>query len=200
MSDLLALDRKNREGDKWRGTIDVEVDGEEFDIKHRLLYDDEIAHAIDIMGEETFKEVFANADEMDDEDREKVKRVQQLTGKNEDELTDEEQVELDELREDETIAGMSEEFFKLMDPDIVGAMQYAAKQGVKADREDGDAVLEMTLEEQQERFGDTAKGLDDARELAEKSITDRLANRSTKLVSVLVGSQVFFESLNSLGN
>lgn len=198
MSDLLALDRKNREGDKWRGTIDVEVDGEDFDIKHRLLYDDEIAHAIDIMGEETFKDVFADADEMDDEDREKVQRVQKLTSK--DELTDEEQAELDELKEDETIAGMSEEFFKLMDPDIVAALQYAAQQGVKADREDGDAVLEMTLEEQQNRFGDTAKGLDDAMALAEDAITERLANRSTNLISVLVGSQVFFESLNSLGN
>lgn len=201
MSDLLELDKKNREGAKWRGTIDLEEGDETYEITHRMLFDDEIPHVIDIIGEDKFEELFGDADDhADEESREKIQRVQELRAKDEDARTDDEEAELEELLEDEAVAGMSRELFNLMDPDVVEAMQYAAMCGVKADREDGDAVLELTREEQQDRYGDTAKTLDEAMELAESAITHRLVEQGTGLRSLVIGLQVFMASLEEMGN
>lgn len=197
MSDLFAVDSKVQQGLEWRGTVEVEMDGESLELQHRDLDTEEFSHTMDIIGEETFADLQERFGEMDGDaelelDESDLNRIDELQSK--DELTDEEQAELAEYSD--KVGGVDQIMAIVSTPSIVEGCRYAAKLAVVPDDDDIDHVMDMTLTEQEETFGETAKTRQQARKLAKERVKHIVDNARPRqgFTDIVIGLNVVFAS------
>lgn len=202
MSDLLQLEEKVLAGDEWRDTTTIPYNGDEHEIKYRILGETEMAHAMNIIGEDNFEEKVDQfqsiVSQIGEDDREEVQELKSKVESDPDGLTDEEQDRLEELTEqvsdDDDVSALA-----LYEKDFVEGCHYAFKQGVEPDKEDVDAIRDMTAEEQRDRFGEMLMDKEDAEEAAQ-DIIETIAMKSKGWKAFEVGLMVLFKSLGGAKN
>lgn len=197
MSDIFKAKKKVQTGIGWRKTISVEAFDDELEIVIRQLTDPEMSevfprvkHLIEELQDKL-------SDEIGEED---AKRIQELRDK--DDLTAEETQELEQLKELEE-AGQ-DELLEVLDEKAMNGFQRAAELGVTYDSDDVDEmmsqVVQMSVSEQQERFGQHVKTREHAKEALDKQAKDIIRNAQGEFLGLQVGINVVFATLGNEGN
>lgn len=191
--DYLVARQKLEQGRKWRGEVNVPLGDTTVTLKHRLLNEEELADLKLAM-----PDTDPDEDEFDDPElQEKQERLLELQSKNE--LSDEEEEELEELhryvsaRMDNVEDDLGEEAMELL-------MEYGADV-LRPSEEDVQDLLDAPLEVQRKVMGDVPQTLTKrkAREHLIEDMKEQVKNQPYP-VKMQVGIQAMQETISVVGN
>lgn len=188
MSDLFEVREKVEKGAEWRGTIQVEIDGDVKELTVRQLRDPEFW---EVMSQIDTDEIEAFQNELPEEVTEELRNLQQK-----DNLTDEEEERLEELQNDIDSDGLN--MFETLSEKTFQGIKQCAKYGVEPDGEDIKESLTRHTQEIEEKYGGTSQ--DDAREFINDHVIAPMVERSTDFTSFAIGVRVLGETLEDEGN
>lgn len=208
MSDIWELDQKVKEGSEWRGTREVSLDDsllpsetsddtETFEVEYRLLLEPEFSRAVNKMGADKFENKLKTLKEtrsvLDEDEQQRFRELQTK----DDDLTEDEQEELSSIKEkfEEEQDGEIGGLLGMMDPDLTDGFHYAAACGLEPDEEDIDEVMDMTITEQEDKFGEVIQTREKAEELAQERIKNVVIGQSTGFTAYMLGMDIFMESM-----
>lgn len=202
MSDLLSVDQKVREADEWRGTTEVSFGEEDDDgdpisyaLTYRQLYENQFAEAVDRIGADNFESKVESLSGVTESlSQEQLETYRELSSKDPESLNDDDREQLQSIADNMEDSGSVSGILELMDPDMIDGLQYAAKKGVVPDEDDVEEVLNMTVPEQKERFGDVLQTEDKARE-ALNTMVQNIVDRSTGFTAYELGLNIIMESM-----
>jgi len=189
--DWITARQKINEGTDWRGTANVTVDGEAREIGFRLLNESEF---LDL------KRVIPLSDlqEYQDEDQsEAEERLQELQSK--DELTDEEERELETLQA--KVASMQDEIEDKLGQEAYDEILRAGKRAVMPTEGDVQDILDAPLDVQKQILHHVPDYMDfeAAEELLKQDMEQTIEDQPYPIKFTL-GMQAFMESVKVLGN
>lgn len=193
MSDLFGVREKTVEGDEWRGTVRLTLDGVEHELSVRQLRDPEFFRVMKRIDRDELKSL---REELPDDLMEEYRELQE-----EEDLSDEERERLSEIEEElnqETTSlfdALSEETFQ----GIVECAYY----GVEPDNDDLRKALFEYADEIKEEYGVEPKTDKDEvvhQFVKEKIIQEDILDRSTGFQSFIIGMQVLIETVGAQGN
>lgn len=196
MSDFLTVRQKLTEGLKWRKTIDVSINGEDYSLAIRQLKDEEFLEIYPRIDLEKIQEI-VNEDETATKE-EDFERLQELRNKEADEELDEDEEQEKAILE-EKVEGEEQKLINALDVEAFKAIQEASVYAVVPDGDDIDEVLQMKSSTQKEMFGKTIRTPEQAKEVLTNDMEDLMKN-ATDLVSFEVGLQAFLETASEKGN
>lgn len=189
MSDLFEVRQKVEEGANWRGTITVNIDGEQKELQVRQLRDPEFW---DVMSDVDTDELQELQSELPEEKMEEFRDLQQK-----DDLTEQEEERLDnlqaEVEEEEDL-----DLFDSLSKDTYDGLKQAAKYGIEPDAGDVRDALTKFTEEIHEEYGGTSE--DEARQYVNDHVIGPMIERSTNFVSFAIGVKALGETLGEAGN
>lgn len=187
MSDWTRAKKKSREGVEFIDYANVPMGDETFELAYGLLSGDDF---LDIYGRMDIQTIREYQDESDTNER-----LQELQSK--DELTDDEEDELQDLHEE--VTEESAELISRLGDDTLSAIQDAGRLALRPDREDINDALELSSAEQEERFGETLRTPQEAREAIETEMRE-VVKESPYLIAWTIGQKAFEESQRLVGN
>lgn len=188
MSDLFEAREKTEKGADWRGTINVDIDGETHELTVRQLVDTEFWEVMTYVDTDELQELQADLPE------EKMEEFQDLQMK--DDLTDEEKDRLEELT-----AEVEEEDVDLFDAlsyDTYEGLKLAAQYGVEPDQEDIRYALSNHVGEIREKYGGTTN--EEAKEYVNDHVIKPMIEESTDFTSFAIGVRALGQTLGDEGN
>ena len=188
MSDLFEVREKVEKGAEWRGTIQVEIDGEVKELTVRQLRDPEFWEVMSQIDTDELEELQGDLPE---DVMEELRDLQQK-----DSLTDEEEERLEELQNE--VEDDSLNLFNSLSEDTFNGVKQCAKYGVEPDKEDIRDALSRFTGDIQEQYGGTSE--DDARQYVNDHVIVPMVERSTDFTSFAIGVRVLSETLENEGN
>lgn len=188
MSDLFEVREKVEKGAEWRGTIQVEIDGDVKELTVRQLRDPEFW---EVMSQIDTDEIEAFQNELPEGVTEELRDLQQK-----DSLTNEEEERLEELQNDIDSDGL--DMFETLSEETFQGIKQCAKYGVEPDGEDSKEALMRHTQEIEKKYGGTSQ--DDAREFVNDHVIAPMVERSTDFTSFAIGVRVLGETLEDEGN
>lgn len=189
MSDLSTAKEKLKAGAEWRGTITVELDGDELELTVRQLRDPEFE---EVMGHIDRDELQALKDEYPSDEMDELRDLQSA-----DDLSDDEADRLAEL-EDE-MADVDVNIFDILSDDTFGGIRKAAIYGVEPDEEDLEAAFRERARDIEAERGIKVKTPEDVRPVLQDEWEDRVRN-ATDFASFRIGMEVLTETVGDEGN
>lgn len=189
MSDLFKTREKVEKGTDWRGTITVEVDGDQQELSVRQLRDTEyweVMALIDLDEIEEFQEslpedVLEEYEELQDEDS----------------LTDSEEERLSTLQEE--LEDSNSNMFDTISPDTFEGIRQCARYSVEPDDDDVREAMVEYGEQIKERYGDNY-GDEEARKWIQSNVIDPMIDNSTDFTSFTIGVKALTETNPDEGN
>ena len=188
MSDLFAAREKVEKGANWRGSINVEIDGDVHQLTVRQLFDPE---QWEVMSDIDLDEIEELRGELPEEKMEELDELQ-----DKDTLTDDEEARLEELQaeiEDEEL-----DIFGVLSFDTYKGLKKAAKYGVEPDESDIQYALANHTNEIQDAYGGMTN--EDAKKYVNDHVIDPLIEKSTNFASFAMGIEVIGETLGDTKN
>jgi len=188
MSDLFEVREKTEKGIEWRGTIDIDMDGEEKHLRVRQLRDPEFWEVMEKVDTDELDSMQADIDE------ETIEEVEELQAK--EELTDEEESRLAELTDE--IGDDDLGMFEKLSKDTYEGIKLAAKYAVEPDEEDIRTALGQHTEDIREQYGESTN--EAAREYLNDHVIAPMIDDSTDFTSFVIGVRALGETLGDSGN
>jgi hypothetical protein len=188
MSDLFEVREKVEKGAEWRGTINVDIDGEVKELTVRQLRDPEFW---EIMSKIDMDELQSLQTDLPEDVQEELRDLQQA-----DDLDDEDRERLEELQEQVEEEGLV--MFDAVSEETFEGIKQCAKYGVEPDKEDIRDALTRFTDDIQSTYGGTSE--DDAREYVNDQVIVPMIERSTDFTSFAIGIRVLTETLEDEGN
>ena len=188
MSDLFEAREKTEKGAEWRGSINVDIDGEAHELTVRQLRDPEQWEVMQDIDLDELEELQQTLPE------EKMEELQDL--QEADNLDDEEERRLENLQaeiEEEDI-----DLFSTLSFDTYEGLKTAAQYGVEPDQADIRQALAGHTEEVQEKYGGTSN--EDAKQYVNDHVIKPMIERSTDFTSFAIGVKVLGETLGDTKN
>lgn len=188
MSDLFEAREKTEKGADWRGTINVDIDGETHELTVRQLVDPEFWEVMTYVDTDELQSLQADLPE------EKMEEFQELQTK--DNLTEEEEDRLEELTaevEDEDV-----DLFDALSYETYQGIKLAAEYGVEPDEEDIRRALTQHTGDIEEQYGGTSH--DDARQYVNDHVIKPMIEESTDFTSFAIGVRALGQTLGDEGN
>jgi hypothetical protein len=189
MSDLFSAKSKIKEGADWRGSITVEIDGDEHELCVRQLVDPELEDVwgkIDRSELEELRERLPS--EKMEEHRELVER---------DDCDESEEARKDELKaelEDET-----PDIFEILSGETFEGIRLAAKYGVEPDDDDRERVFRERPREIEREYGVKVTTPEDVEPALQDEI-EAMIESCTDFTSFEIGTKVLTETVGDEGN
>ena len=192
MSDLYKLRQKATEGKAWRGSINVQVDGDDLELAVRQLTDPEFYEVMSLID---IDEV--SGDAMADMPDDELERYNELVMA--DELSDEEAEEMAEL--EELLADSSGNMFQEISQDTFEGILLCAEYAVEPTDEDLMAFFDdhEWLSQIEDEHGVTIKTPDDCHEYVKSDLQDIIRNL-TDFSSFNIGIQALIETIDDTEN
>lgn len=188
MSDLFEAREKTEKGAEWRGTINVDIDGETHELTVRQLVDPEFWEVMTYIDTDELAELQADLPE------EKMDEFQDLQTK--DSLTDEEEQRLEELTEE--VEEEDIDLFDALSYETYKGIKLAAEYGVEPDEEDIRTALTQHTAEISDQYGGTSN--DEARQYVNDHVIKPMIENSTDFTSFAIGVRALGETLGDEGN
>jgi len=188
MSDLFAAREKVEKGAEWRGSINVEIDGEVHNLTVRQLFDPE---QWEVMQDIDLDEIEALRDELPEDKMEELDELQEK-----DRLSDEEEARLEALQAE--IEDSDIDIFGVLSFDTYNGLKKAGKYGVEPDESDIQYALTNHTNEIEEMYGGMSH--DDAEKYVNDHVIEPLIEKSTNFVSFAIGIEVIGETLGDTKN
>jgi hypothetical protein len=189
MSDLNKLGQKVVEGTEWRGTITVEVDDEEVELKVRQLNDGEFREVMSLIDRDELEELRSDIED------EKMERYRELTEM--EELDEDESDELSELQAELNEA--TGNLFDALGEDTFNGIQKCAKYCVVPDEEDLMEVFENEAHTVEKEYGIKVEKPEDVEPFVEDKIGEWVEN-ATNMVSFRIGMKALVETVGDEKN
>lgn len=189
MSDLNELKSKTQEGADWRGSINVNIDDEDYELTVRQLYDREFE---EVMGKIDREELQSLRDALPEDVMDEYTELRDA-----DELTEEEEERLSELQdelEDEAV-----DIFDVLSSETFEGIRLAAKTAVVPDEEDLRTAFRERAAEIESEYGVAVKTPEDVKPALNDEI-DEMIEQSTGFVSFAIGIQALTASVDDEGN
>lgn len=195
MSDWASVRRKLVEGKEWRGSANVPIDGETYELAIRMLPEEVQFRLLPKMDLDALRE------HREDGMSEAEETVQELQSKDE-ELTDEEEDRLEQAQE--RVREQRMDIMSDLGEGTYEALMEAGVEGIAPDEEDVAAVLEETPSESRERFGpiEGVKNVPETKAEAREAVRremEAVLDHNPYPIKLTLGMQVFSET-NGLGN
>jgi hypothetical protein len=188
MSDLFEVREKVEKGAEWRGSINVEIDGEVKELTVRQLRDPEFW---EVMSQIDTDELQNLQTDIPDGVQDELRELQQA-----DELDDEDRERLEELQNEVEEHGL--DMFDAISEETFDGIKQCAKYGVEPDKEDIRDALTRFTEDIQEQYGGTSE--DEAQQYVNDHVIVPMIERSTDFTSFAIGVRVLSETLEDEGN
>jgi hypothetical protein len=188
MSDLFEAREKTEKGAEWRGSINVDIDGETHELTVRQLRDPE---QWEVMQDIDLDELEELQSSLPEEKMEELKELQEADTLNEDEEQRLENLQAEVEEEDIDL-------FSTLSFETYEGLKTAAQYGVEPDEEDVRQALTLHTEDIQEKYGGTSH--DEAKQYVNDHIIKPLIDRSTDFTSFAIGVKVLGETLGDTKN
>jgi Tfp pilus assembly protein FimV len=185
MSDLGSVTSKVQEGIDWRGTIIVEIDGEEHELTVRQLRDPEFREVMELIDEQELQELQGQLPEG------AMEEYRELQNEDE-EMTDEERERFEELRDE--LQGSTNSIFDVLSEDTFEGIRKCAKYAVVPDEEDVREAFVDRASEIESEYGVKVQEPEDVKPALEDDIDEMIEN-STNLISFTIGIQALIETI-----
>lgn len=192
MSDLFELRQKVEEGAKWRGSINVVIDDDSYELNVRQLRDPEFWEVMSQVDEDEIEDLQNKLSEELGE--EKMEELQELRDK--EDLTDDEEEKLQAMQTE--MENQDINLFDTISLDTFNGLRQAAKYGVEPDQQDIQRILTQHGAEVDEMYGRATE--DEARRWYNENELPALIDRCTNFVSFTIGIQVLGEAIGDTGN
>lgn len=191
MSDFNIVEQKTVQGVEWRGSITVNIDGQEAELSVRQLRDPEFR---EVMGKIDRDELAQLRDSVPDGMWEEYRELQ-----NKEERTEEETARMQEIADE--LEGDGQSLFDVLSDDTFDGLALAAKYGVEPDDEDlirkfSDPEYVARVEKE---YGINAKQPADIYDAVKDDIVWVIDN-STDFLSFTIGMQVLLETVGDSKN
>jgi uncharacterized membrane-anchored protein YjiN (DUF445 family) len=184
MSDLHKVSQKTKEGKEWRGSIRVQIDGDEHELAVRQLVDPEFHEVMSMIDRDELQELRAD---LPDDEMEAYRELQQ-----EEELDDEQQERFEELRSQ--LEESTGDIFDAISTETFEGIRQTAKYCVVPDEEDKRAALRERASEIEREYGVKVQQPDDVEEALNEEI-DEMIDSSVRLTSFTIGIQALVETV-----
>lgn len=184
MSDLHSVREKVSEGADWRGTISVEIDGEEYDLTVRQLRDPEFYEVMSMVDRSELQEM---QEELPDDKMDEYQELQSM-----EERSEEEEERMEELQSE--LENSDADFFTVLSEDTFEGIRQAAKYAVVPDEEDLQEVFQNRARAVEQEYGVKVQTPEDVRPAVEDEIESML-DESTDFVSFVIGMKALLESV-----
>lgn len=188
MSDLFEVREKVESGANWRGSINVEIDGEVKELTVRQLRDPEFW---EVMSQIDTDELEAMQADLPEDVQDELRELQQA-----DELSEEDEERLEELQEEVEENGI--DMFDTISKETFDGIKQCAKYGVEPDEEDARHVLTTNPEKINDLYGGT--GNEEAKKYVNDNVIKPMIEQSTDFTSFAIGVRVLTETLEDEGN
>jgi hypothetical protein len=188
MSDLYGARAKVEKGTDWRGEITVAIDGDKQTLSVRQLNDTEFWDVMENVDIDEIKELQGDFEE------DRLERFEELSEK--DELTDEEETELENLQAEMEESNVN--VFDVLSKSTFEGLKYAAKCAIVPDEEDVRKALVEDGEEIDDMYGSTDN--EAARQYINDMVITPMIDESTDFSSFSIGVKAFMETLDTKGN
>jgi hypothetical protein len=189
MSGLSQAKSKIKAGASWRGIINVEIDGDEVPLTVRQLRDPEFEEVMGLINRDELSEL------REAYPSDAIERLDELEDK--DELTDEEEDELEDLRE--TIEESDVDVFEYLSSDTFEGIRRAAIYGIEPDEDDKREALRERAHQIEQEYGIKVETPEDTLPALQDEIEDMVRD-STNFVSFRMGMAVLTETVGDEGN
>jgi hypothetical protein len=188
MSDLFKTRQKVEEQADWRGSINVEMDGEMMTLSVRQMFDPEFWEVMSLIDTDELEELQATLPE------EKMEEYRDLRDKDDlDEAEEEKLANLQEELEDEQV-----QMFEVLSRDTFEGIRQAAKYGWVPDEEDCREALVEHADTIEEEYGRTTH--EEAAKWLQTHYIEPTIDRSTGFASFAIGIKVLTETMGDEGN
>lgn len=188
MSDLFEAREKTEKGAEWRGSINVDIDGETHELTVRQLRDPE---QWEVMQDIDLDELEELQETLPEEKMEELKELQEA-----DTLDDEEERRLENLQNE--VEEEDVDLFSTLSFETYSGLKTAAEYGVEPDQEDIRQALTTHTEDIQESYGGTSN--EDAKQYVNDHVIKPMIDRSTDFTSFAIGVKVLGETLGDTKN
>lgn len=192
--DWITARQKINKGVDWRDTANVSLGGTTAEIGHRLLHEPEY---LEIKQALSLGELREYKDEHQTDAQERLLELQEK-----DELTDEEEAELDDLSAE--VAQQTDEMEEALGTDAYDRLMWAGKRAIMPTQDDlEDFVFNAPTEVQREVLGEVPNHLspdDPEVESALKSDMVETVSEQPFPITLNIGMQAFMETIRVLGN
>lgn len=190
MSDLNSATQKVKEGINWRGTIRVEIEGEEHELTVRQLRDGEFREVMSMIDQDELDELRS---ELPEDEMEEYRDLQ-----TKEDLDEEEQERLDEIRAE--LEESTTDMFDVLSESTFEGIRKAGKYAVEPDEEDMQAAFRERAAEIEREYGVKVQTPEDVEPALQDDI-EQMIEDATGLVSFTIGMQALVESVGeSEGN
>lgn len=190
MSDFNEVKQKLREGEEWRGNIRVSIEGEEYDLTVRQLFDPEFEEVMDMVDRDELGQLREELpqDVLDD--------YHELRDK-EEELTEEEEERMAELQD--KLEEESPDIFDILSTSTFEGIRLAAKYAVVPDEEDLRQAFTERASEIEAEYGEKVQVPEDVFDPLKEEMQERI-DRATNFASVAMGMQSLMVTVEDEGN
>lgn len=188
MSDLFEAREKTEKGAEWRGTINVDIDGDTHELSVRQLVDPEFWEVMTYVDTDELKDLQSSLPE------DKMEEFRELQTK--EDLTEAEEDRLQELTEE--VESEEVNIFETLSFETYKGIKLAAEYGVEPDEEDIRLALTEHTGEINEMYGGTSN--ENAREYVNDHVIKPMIDRSTDFTSFAIGIRALGETLGEEGN
>jgi len=184
MSDLAELDQKIQQGKEWRGTIEVELYGEQMELMIRQLLGPEFEEVMKLINRQELKEL---RDEMPTD---AMEAVRDLGGR--DDLGEDEEEALSEARE--AVAEADVDPMSILSSQTLEGLRTCAQYAVVPDDEDLREAFTDEAPRYEREYGIKVKQPEDLREPLEDEIADQIAD-APQMGAINIGMQALVETI-----
>lgn len=188
MSDLFEVREKVEKGAKWRGTINVEIDGEVKELTVRQLRDPEFWEVMSMVDTDELENLQADLPE---DVQEEMRELQHA-----DDLDEDDEERLEELQSEIENSGIN--MFDAISEETFNGVKLCAKYGVEPDDSDIRDALTRFTDDINDKYGGTSH--DEARQYVNDQVIEPMIEQSTDFTSFAIGVRVLSETLEDEGN
>ena len=188
MSDLFQTRKKVEDGAKWRGEINVSIDGETDTLCVRQLPDSEFWEVMSLIDTDELNEL---QESLPDEQMEEYQELKEKEG-----LTDGKQNRLETLQAE--IENSDVDMFDVISTETFEGIRKAAKYGVEPDDEDKRDALAQFTDEIRDQYG--AATHEEAAKYINNTIIHPMINQATSFTSFTIGIKCLTETIGDTGN
>jgi len=188
MSDLFETRAKTEKGIEWRGSINVDMDGDTHELTVRQLTDPEQWEVMSLVDLDELDELQS---QLPDDKMDELRELQSA-----DTLSDDDEDRLETLQaeiEDEDI-----DLFDALSFDTYKGLKEAAKYGVEPDDEDVRVALSEHTGKIREQYGDSSN--ESATQYINDQVITPMIEESTDFTSFAIGIKVLGETLGDTKN
>lgn len=185
MSDFDKLRKKVAEGRDWRGTIRVNIDGDELELTVRQLRDPEYYDVLSSIDRDELQEL------RDAYPQDVLEEYRELQNSEED-LTDEEQERFEELRD--TLEEESPDFTNVLSQSTFDGIRQCAKYAVEPDDEDLASAFQSRAAEIEREYNTKVQTPEDVRPALQDEL-EELIDDATDFASFTIGMQALVQTV-----